>query len=171
MKNTSIEPPSCFIRPAGAWLLIKGILGWVNLIGIEFLYAQSIARNIADFQIQFFILNLVLIYDIFLGIYFLGLYLGSNREIFLAKLKSLSPSNIRIHSPDANTSLQKSPQKSPNYHSFFPDVKPISRNRAFALMLPDLLISAPLIYVIPELSFLWFFLIVEFILLVLIKFI
>ena len=169
------ESSSRFTRPAGALVLFKGALGWLLLVGIEFAYAQSSSRPIEDYKLTFFLLNLLFPYGIFLGLYLLGVSFASSREFFLNKLKSLSPSKISLRRPSLVDSESSEPVFDPKKlklppRSTFPEKKPVPRMRAAVLILIDLLASAPLVYSIPELSFLLIFLLFEFFFLILVCF-
>ncbi|MBR3180889.1 hypothetical protein IKF63_02320 [Candidatus Saccharibacteria bacterium] len=158
--KTKEKANSSLVRSIGFLALVKGILGFFALIMTEYFYANS--GKIDNYSLRFFLLALLFPFSIFLGIYFIGLYLGSNHARFRSKLESLSPSKIPLRKnqdsspPDSNSIRANT----------FPALERVPRNRAIFLTLLDISLIAILIYKIPELTFIYLFLLIEFVLLI-----
>ena len=128
------ETPS-YLRSISIFLIIKGIFCFLASIILEYNYAQS--GRIDNFAKYFLITIIAYPFSIIIGLYFNGIYLGSDRQKFLNKLST------------TNGPINQKKEEKPKLT--FPIKHPIPLRRAFILISIDLILCLSVLFFIPAL--------------------
>lgn len=140
------------LRTVGLILILKSIFCMLYTIMIEYNYANS--GRIGEVSQFFFLANLLYPFGLFVGLYFVGAYFGTNRAQFLSKMS------------EANGPILKTNEQKKVALKGFPTAKPVPLGRALWLLSLELVVSVGISMAIPELPRFYVLHLVEFMCLV-----